>query len=340
MKVSIIGSSGKVGLELTRLIAEQNSFINPILVILYSLNNVNKVKGYLQDLEESILMQKKKFANHICFYPTSDIQDIKNSDLIVICAGKFATIQEKIERADEDKTGRDIQSIKNVNMIKNICQDIKNTAENSKVLVVTNQSDVMSAVARTILNGKQVYGLGCYINTLRFKKIFIEELQKKGQLIEIKDIHANILGYHNKYLFIEIENNSYFKYRDVSNIIEQCIQKTIYRGKEISDMQKDIHLPYVNSGASKLPAAALFNIIEAFTQPNKVLDISLNRLLNEEEINNTKLIFHDAAQLMCRVVEGNVKPITTHISSMNIEHLKNGARDLANKLEKMKNITD
>jgi len=62
------------------------------------------------------------------------------------------------------------------------------------------------------------------------------------------------------------------------------MEKTIARGKEISDMQKDVHLPDVNSGSSKLPDAAIYNIIAVFTQPQKSLEIPLNRLLTEDEL--------------------------------------------------------
>ena len=43
MKISIIGASGKVGIETTRLLAEQNDFSENINVILYSPNNAKKI---------------------------------------------------------------------------------------------------------------------------------------------------------------------------------------------------------------------------------------------------------------------------------------------------------
>ena len=42
MKVSIIGASGKVGLETTRLLAEQMTFSKQMNVVLYSPNNAKK----------------------------------------------------------------------------------------------------------------------------------------------------------------------------------------------------------------------------------------------------------------------------------------------------------
>ncbi len=336
MKISIIGASGKVGLETTRLLAEQNDFIEHINVILYSPNNAKKITGFLQDLEESLLIRNKSFANNINFLSTSDIHCIQNSDLIIISAGLFATQDEKKQFAARDISGRDIQSIKNLSLISNICKNIKKLSPLSTVIIITNQSDVLSAKARKILNKQPVYGLGCYIDTIRFKNIFIKEAEQEDISLQIHDIQAYILGYHNKYLFLD-QNTFKINYsiKNIEQLIAKSIDKTILRGKEISDLQKDTHTPHLNSGSSKLPAAALFNIIKAYTQPNENIQIPLNRLLtlNEKELIGD--IPNSSAQLICNIKQRDIIPVSMHFSLNNINKIRTGANFIGQELQKL-----
>ncbi len=59
MKISIIGASGKVGSELTRLLAEQNDFTQKVNIVLYAPNNARKIAGNLEDIEESLRIRGK-----------------------------------------------------------------------------------------------------------------------------------------------------------------------------------------------------------------------------------------------------------------------------------------
>lgn len=338
MKISIIGASGKVGLEVIRLLSEQDDFVNPVTVILYSPNNTTKVFGYLQDLEESFIARDKSFAKNICFVLTSDIQLVQCSDLIIITAGLFATEEEKNAMLLKDISGRDIQSTKNLPLICDICNNLREISPLSQIIIITNQVDIMSAIAREILMTERIYGLGCYIDTIRFKNIFVQEANKNNIMLDINDIQANILGYHNNYLFLDSNNfrincdiEKIFKLVDIS------IAKTILRGKEISDLQKDVHNPQLNSGSSKLPAAALFNIIGSYTQPNRQLSVPLNRLLNIEEQNRLGKLAHPAAQLLCKITHNNIEPLTTYLASSDIEKIKNGAKNIEDKLKTLTN---
>lgn len=338
MKISIIGASGKVGLEVIRLLSEQNDFVDPITVILYSPNNTKKVFGYLQDLEESLIVRNKFFAKNIYFFPTSNMQLVQHSDLIIVTAGLFATKEEKDAMLLQDISGRDIQSNKNLLLICDICNNLKEISPLSHIVIVTNQVDIMSAKAREILMTERIYGLGCYIDTIRFKNILVQEARKNNILLNIKDIQANILGYHNNYLFLD--SNNFRINCDVEKIFELLdisIKKTILRGKEISDLQKDVHNPQLNSGSSKLPAAALFNIIKSYTQSNQGLDIPLNRLLNTEEQNRLGELAHPAAQLLCKITHNNIEALTTYLASSDIEKIKKGAKDIDGKLKTLTN---
>lgn len=264
MKISIIGASGKVGSELIRLLAEQNFFSLKTNVILYSPNNYKKIYGLLNDLEEAALIRNQQFSKNIDFLPTNRINDIANSNLVIICAGLFANQEEKTKYTLTDLSGRDIQAYKNFPIINNLCEQISLHTPNTSVIIITNQVDIMSEIARKKLHSAKVYGLGCYLDTIRFKKIFSTLTHLKQS-----EFDAVLLGFHNQNLFIQDASFQISSHlTNIETYKKSALQKTINRGKEISDMQKDIHHPNINSGSSKLPAATLFNIIAAFTQTN------------------------------------------------------------------------
>ncbi len=57
------------------------------LIYLYAPNNVRKIAGHLEDIEESLRIRKKTPFQNVFFLPTADIRSIQKSDLIVICSG-------------------------------------------------------------------------------------------------------------------------------------------------------------------------------------------------------------------------------------------------------------
>ncbi len=100
-------------------------------------------------------------------------------------------------------------------------------------------------------------------------------------------------------------------------------------------MQKDIHFPQLNSGSSKLPAAALFNIVKAYTQPNENIRISLNRLLTNDEKEQIGEIPNLAAQLICDISQKNITPIPISLSQNNVDKVKVGANNIDIELKKL-----
>ncbi|MBQ7659972.1 MAG: hypothetical protein IJS26_04455 [Alphaproteobacteria bacterium] len=269
------------------------------------------------------MLLKRPFQNNIKFISSNEISDIQNSDLIIVCVGLFASAEEKAKYKTSDKTGRNIQSFKNYPLIKQIAQEIKKYALHSNVLMITNQSDMMSELARTILPKQNVYGVGCYLDTLRFKKIFSQLTHSPFEAIK-----ATILGFHDQSMFLDKSSFScLYPFNQTKDIIQTALHQTILRGKELSDMQKDIHHPSINSGSSKLPAAALFNIVESYTQKNTPLCIPLNRVLCNEEKERYELDFSFGAQLMCQITHKEIKPIPTQLNISDINLLKQGLRD-------------
>ncbi len=318
MKISILGAAGKVGSELTRLLAEQTSFSSKVDVVLYTPNNVQKISGQLQDLQESLLTLEKPFSSHVSFLPSNNLADIKGSSLVIITVGSFASKEEEEAYKLLDPSGRNIQSIKNAPLIANLCYEIKKYAPKSNVVVVTNQSDTMSEVARSVLGKQKVYGLGCYLDTLRFKKIFADLAH-----LSFSDFEATILGFHSKDMFL---NDATFKInkkiKNVEEIKLQAVKRTISRGKEISDMQKDVHHLSLNSGSSKLPAACIFNIIKAYSQKDSSITIPLNRLLEKAEKGLIKEDILIGVQLPCQVSYKKISALQTDLNEQDVNSLR------------------
>lgn len=325
MKIAIIGASGKVGTETTRLLAEQNVFEDAVDIVLYAPNNCKKIIGQIEDLEESLLIRNKSFSQKVAFDVSNDIRLINNSDMVIVCAGLFATPEEKRYYQLVDSSGRNIQSLKNCTLVDSICYSIKENSPKSCVIMVTNQSDIMSSRARKLLPNQKIFGLGCYLDTLRFKKLFIEEAKKNDVRLSFNEVQATILGFHNENMFLEERS---FSVSNSINEIEKlktlALQRTIIRGKEISDLQKDLHIPTLNSGSSRLPAAAIFNIIEAFTQRKKELEIPLNRLVYKEELKCDDVMDGTSAQMPCIIKQGVIEDIKTELSPKNLEQLRTG----------------
>ncbi len=61
MKISILGASGKVGTEVIRLLAGQDYFREKLEVVLFTPHNVQKIQGFLMDLEEAFLYEIRNF---------------------------------------------------------------------------------------------------------------------------------------------------------------------------------------------------------------------------------------------------------------------------------------
>ena len=336
MKISIIGASGKVGTELIRILAEHSSFSSKVDMVLYAPNNSKKIVGQLTDLEESILLRGDVFAKNISFSATSDIADIKESDLVVICSGLFATKEEKALFKTVDTSGRNIQSYKNYDMMVDIANSIVKFVPKSNVIVATNQSDMMTEVVNNIVCNQKVYGIGCYLDTIRYKTIFIEEAKKKNVVLSVKDINAFIMGNHNDNMFLD-ENNFKVKKKisGLNTLMKNVLARTITRGKEISDLSKDVHLPDKNSGASRLPASAIYKVIEAFTQKDRDITVPLNRYLTDTEAKKMKLSNNDRAELLCEVKKKSIKAVDVNLNTKGVKNLKHCIKSMKEDLEKL-----
>lgn len=324
MKITILGAAGKVGTEIIRLLAGQDYFKEKLEVVLFTPHNVQKIQGFLMDLEEALFIRNKKFSHNVKFLPTNNFGSLSESELVIICAGLFADEKEKKQCYLSDPSGRSIQSLKNYPIIEEMCKQIKRYAPSATLIVVTNQADIMTQKARDVLISENIYGLGCYLDTIRFKKIFSEITG-----LTPDEFDAVVLGFHNRDMFLS--EAGFHISREVPGLENKknvALQKTILRGKEISDLQKDRNHPEINSGSSKLPGAAVYSIIEAFTQKRKKLQIPLNRKLLQCEADGY-------AQMPCLIRRGKITAVPAALTANDRKNLRRGIASLQSEIDKL-----
>lgn len=112
-----------------------------------------------------------------------DYTDIKNSDLVVITAGK----KQKLGQTRTDLV-KD-----NVEIYRKIIPEILRFAPSSILLIVTNPVDVLSYAAYKFSSkpSKEVIGSGTVLDTARFRFLLAKHCK-----VDSRNIHAYILGEH------------------------------------------------------------------------------------------------------------------------------------------------
>jgi L-lactate dehydrogenase len=171
-KVSVIGC-GNVGLRYAYGMLIKGTARALVLVDI----DKERIKGEVSDISHGI---PYGFPVKIT---AGDYPDIKNSDLVVITAGKKQKEgQSRMELAGE-----------NVKLFKKIIPDIVKFAPDAKILVVTNPVDVMSFAAYKFSGkpAREVIGSGTVLDSARFKFLLAEHCS-----IDARNIHAYVLGEH------------------------------------------------------------------------------------------------------------------------------------------------
>jgi malate dehydrogenase len=243
MKISIIGA-GNVGALTAMRLAQEG--LGDILL-------VDIVKGLAQgktlDLEDARPLLKYDY--HI--EGTDDINQIKNSDIIVVTAGLTR----------KPGMGREELLDKNARILKEICLNIKKLAPQSIVIVVTNPLDLMTYFALKItgFNPAKVFGMGVNLDSARFTNLL-----SQGLNIPHTDIEACVIGSHGEGMiplprFTNIKGVRLDEFLDDKKI-EALIDKTLGRGLEIVSL--------LGSGSAYFaPSAAIMQIVRAIAKDEK-----------------------------------------------------------------------
>ena len=172
-KISLIGS-GQIGGTLAHLIAMKELGD----VVLFDVAE-GLAKGKALDLSQSTAVD----GLDVQITGTSNYEDIKDSDVIIITAG----VPRKPGMTRDDLLGT------NLNIIKQVADGIKDTSPNAFVICITNPLDVivMALQKYSGLPKNKVIGMAGILDSSRFIYFLSQELK-----VPVKKIKSFVLGGH------------------------------------------------------------------------------------------------------------------------------------------------
>ena len=172
-KISLIGA-GQIGGTLAHLI----SIKELADVVLFDV-----VEGIAKGKALDIAQSTSVSGSSISLIGTSNYEDTKNSDVIIITAG----IPRKPGMTRDDLLGT------NLKIIKQVAQGIKRTSPNAFVICITNPLDVivMALQRYSGLPTNKVIGMAGILDSSRFKYFLSQELR-----VPVKSINTLVLGGH------------------------------------------------------------------------------------------------------------------------------------------------
>ena len=242
-KITLIGA-GQIGGTLAHLIALKSLAD----VVLFDVAE-GLAKGKALDISQSSPVE----GFNINLKGTSDYNDTKNSDVIIITAG----VPRKPGMSRDDLLGI------NLKIIKQVAEGIKKTSPNAFVICITNPLDVI-VMALQIYSGLQknnVVGLAGILDSSRFIYFLSERLK-----VDVKKIKSFVLGGHGDTM-VAMLNHTEVNGEPIKNLIKagklsqddlnKIVERTKKGGAEIVK-----HLE--KGSAYYAPAAAGIQMAESY----------------------------------------------------------------------------
>ncbi len=255
MKISIIGAGNVGGLTAMRL--AEAGFGDIVLADIAK----GLAQGKAFDLEDAGSILKFNYR----IQGTDDIENIKDSDIIIITAG----LARKPGMTREDLLN------KNAQILKDVCLKIKKISPQSIVVVVTNPLDLMTYLALKITGFKsnKVFGMGISLDAARFVNLINKELN-----IPSTDIEACVIGSHGEGMLL-LPRFTTVKGVELNELLEDekikvLIKRTLERGQEVVSL--------LGSGSAYFaPSQAILSIVRAIVKDEKRI-IGVSACLNGE----------------------------------------------------------
>lgn len=244
-KITVVGA-GFTGAT-TALMLAQKELGDVVLVDIPQLEN--PTKGKALDMMEASPVQG--FDSQI--KGTSDYNDTKDSDVVIITAGV----------ARKPGMSRDDLVNTNAGIVRSVCEQVKQQAPESIVIILSNPVDAMTHVAYQALGfpKNRVIGQSGVLDTARYCTFIAEELN-----ISVEDVRGFVLGGHGDDMVPLV------RYSSVGGIpidtlisserIEAIVQRTRVGGGEIVNLLG-------NGSAYYAPAASLVQMTEAVLKDKK-----------------------------------------------------------------------
>lgn len=181
VKVTIIGSTGIIGKNVAFTLAREDTVDE--IVMFTRPQSVNKAKGETYDMYDALAARDIDCR----LTPTSDFEDIRDSNIALISAG--TPRQEGMKRLD--------LAIPNAEIVRYYSKKIAEYSPNSVILVATNPVDVMTTIALKASGFKKskVLGVGNHLDSLRLKNYFSRQID-----INSSEVHTRVIGEHGDHM--------------------------------------------------------------------------------------------------------------------------------------------
>ena len=206
-------------------------------------------KGKALDIAQSTSIS----GSNINLTGTSNYEDTKNSDVIIITAG----IPRKPEMSRDDLLET------NLKIIKQVAEGIKKTSPNAFVICITNPLDiiVMALQKYSGLPTNMVIGMAGILDSSRFKYFLSQELQ-----VPVKNIDSLVLGGHGDTM-VPMPNQTKINGKPLNQMIKKeklnpIIERTRNGGAEIGKLLQ-------KASAFYAPAASGIEMAESYIKDLK-----------------------------------------------------------------------
>ena len=253
-KISLIGA-GQIGGTLAHLISIKELADD---VVLFDVDE-DMAKGKALDIAQSTSIN----GSNIGFKGTSNYEDTKNSDVIIITAG----IPRKPGMLRDDLLGT------NLKIIKQVAEGVKKTSPKAFVICITNPLDVivMAFQKYSGLPTNKVVGMAGILDSSRFKYFISQELK-----VPVKNVESLVLGGHGDTM-VPMTNQTTVSGKPLDKLIQKekldsIIERTRKGGAEIGKLlQKgsafyapaasgvEMATAYLKDEKKTLPCAAFLN---------------------------------------------------------------------------------
>jgi len=259
-KISLIGA-GMIGGTLAHLI----SIKELADVVLFDVAE-GLARGKALDIAQSTSVS----GSSVSLKGTSNYDDIKNSDVIIITAG----IRRKPGMSRDDLLGT------NLKIIKQVAEGIKKNSPNAFVICITNPLDVvvMALQKYSGLPTNMVVGMAGILDSSRFKYFLSQELK-----IPVKNIDSLVLGGHGDTM-VPMPNQTKINGKTLNEMIKKekldsIIERTRNGGAEIGKLLQ-------TASAFYAPAASGIQMAESYIKDLKQTLPCAAYLNGEYDVNN------------------------------------------------------
>jgi len=296
-KISLIGA-GQIGGTLAHLI----SIKELADVVLFDVAE-GTAKGKALDIAQSTAVD----GHNINLIGTSNYEDTKNSDVIIITAG----IPRKPGMTRDDLLGT------NLKIIKQVAEGIQKTSPEAFVICITNPLDVivMALQKYSGLPTNKIVGMAGVLDSSRFKYFLSQELK-----VSVKNINSLVLGGHGDTM-VPMPNHTTVNDKPLKELISEeklklIIERTRKGGAEIVKFLEkgsafyapaasgvEMAESYIKNLKKTLPCAAYLNgeygvqniyagvpVVIGNKGVEKIVEIKLTSIEKENFITSTKTV--------------------------------------------------